>query len=114
MKTIYLNLWKARAEGFIVDRENWLRTYSVVKSSVKRNGEEISTIKSDKYTQPYKMLKGTRILYNVEGSYIYLDELPNLCNNREDAEIANKYVSSVKHVQQTELFVNFKWSRSKC
>lgn len=106
-----MNLHKARSEGFVVNREAWLQTYSVVKSSVKRNGEEIITIKSDKYTQPYKMLQGTRSLFNVEGTYIYLDELPNLCLNMKDAEIANKYVSTVKNVQKMESLVNFRWSR---
>lgn len=112
MKTILLNLDKARKEGYFIDRENYLESHSVIKSTVKRNGEEISTIKSDKYLQPYKMLNGTRILFNIEGSYIYLDELPNLCNNRKDGEIANKFVESIKNKSEIEPDpIIFKWSR---
>lgn len=111
MKTILLNLDKARKEGYLIDREKYLESHSVIKSTVKRNGEEISTIKSDKYIQPYKMLNGTRILYNIEGSYIYLDELPNLCNNRKDGEIANKFVESIKNKSEIEPGpILFKWS----
>lgn len=112
MKTILLNLDKARKEGYLIDRENYLGSHSVIKSTVKRNNEEICTIKSDKYLQPYKMLNGTRILYNIEGSYIYLDELPNLCNNRKDGEIANKFVESIKNKLEIEPDpIIFKWSR---
>lgn len=110
MKTIYLNLDRARKEGFIIDRNQYLEVHSVVKSTVRRNGEEVSTIKSDKYIQPYKMLNGTRILYNIEGSHIYLDELPNLCNSRKDAEIANKFVEAVKNRIEFSPIL-FKWKR---
>lgn len=112
MKTILLNLDKAKKEGYIIDREKYLESHSVIKTTVKRNGQEISTIKSDKYLQPYKMLNGTRILYNIEGSHIYLDELPNLCNNRKDGEIANKFVESIKNKLEIEPDpIVFKWSR---
>lgn len=112
MKTIYLNLDRARREGFLIDRNSYLESHSVIKSTVKRNGEEVSTIKSDKYIQPYKMLNGTRILFNIEGSYIYLDELPNLCNNRRDGEIANKFVTAIKNrTEETHNPILFKWSR---
>lgn len=110
MKTIYLNLDRARNEGYLIDRNSYLESHSVVKSTVKRNGEEISTIKSDKYIQPYKMLNGTRILYNIEGSYIYLEELPNLCNSIKDGEIANKFVESIKNMLIPDSIM-FKWSR---
>ncbi len=110
MKTRYLNLAKARNEGYFIDREKYLEYHSVIKSSVKRNGEEISTIKSDKYLQPYRMLNGTRILYNIEGAYIYLDELPNLCNSRKDGEIANRFVESIKNLLEFDPII-FKWKR---
>lgn len=110
MKTIYLSLDKARREGYLVDRNSYLESHSVVKSTVKRNGEEISTIKSDKYLQPYRMLNGTRILFNIEGSYIYLDELPNLCNSRKDGEIANKFVAAIKNQLEFDPII-FKWKR---
>lgn len=110
MKTIYLNLDRARNGGYLINRDVYLESHSVIKSTVKRNGEEINTIKSDKYLQPYKMLKGTRILYNIEGSYIFLDDLPNLCNNRKDGEIANRFVDSIKNMSE-EYSIMFKWSR---
>lgn len=110
MKTIYLNLDRARKEGYLIDRNSYLESHSVIKSTVKRNGEEISTIKSDKYIQPYRMLNGTRILFNIEGSYIYLDEIPNLCNSRKDGEIANKFVKSVKNLLEFDPII-FKWKR---
>lgn len=110
MRIIYLSLDRARNEGYLIDRNSYLESHSVIKSTVKRNGEEISTIKSDKYIQPYKMLNGTRILFNIEGSYIYLDEIPNLCNNRRDGEIANKFVESIKNMLIPDSIM-FKWSR---
>ena len=110
MKTVYLNLDKARNDGYLINRDVYLESHSVIKSTVKRNGEEVNTIKSDKYLQPYKMLKGTRILYNIEGSYIYLDDLPNLCNNRKDGEIANRFVDSIKNMSEADSIM-FKWSR---
>lgn len=110
MKTIYLSLDRARKEGYLIDRNSYLESHSVVKNTVRRNGEEVSTIKSDKYIQPYKMLNGTRILYNIDGSYIYLEELPNLCNNRRDGEIANKFVESIKNMLIPDSIM-FKWSR---
>lgn len=110
MKTIYLSLDRARKEGYLIDRNSYLESHSVIKSTVKRNGEEVSTIKSDKYIQPYKMLNGTRILYNIEGSYIYLEELPNLCNSRKDGEIANKFVEAIKNLLIPDSIM-FKWSR---
>lgn len=110
MKIIYLSLDRARNEGYLIDRNSYLESHSVIKSTVRRNGEEVSTIKSDKYIQPYKMLNGTRILYNIEGSHIYLDELPNLCNSRKDAEIANKFVESVKNRIEFSPIL-FKWKR---
>lgn len=112
MRIVYLSLDKARREGFLIDRNKYLENHAVVKNSVKRNGEEISTIKSDKYIQPYRMLNGTRILFNIEGSYIYLDELPNLCNNRRDGEIADKFVAAIKNrTEETHNQILFKWSR---
>lgn len=110
MKTIYLNLDRARKEGFLIDRNIYLESHSVVKNTVRRNGEEVSTIKSDKYIQPYRMLNGTRILYNIDGSYVYLDEIPNLCNSRRDGEIANKFVESIKNQLEFDPII-FKWKR---
>ena len=107
-----MNLDIARKEGYLIDRNSYLESHSVVKNTVRRNGEEVSTIKSDKYIQPYRMLNGTRILYNIDGSYIYLDELPNLCNSRRDGEIANKFVTAIKNrTEETHNLIMFKWSR---
>ena len=103
---------RARNEGYLIDRNSYLESHSVVKNTVRRNGEEVSTIKCDRYIQPYKMLNGTRILFNIEGSYIYLDEIPNLCNNRKDGEIANKFVTAIKNrTEETYNPIMFKWSR---
>lgn len=88
MKTVYLDYDKARS--YLIDRIKLLDEYDI--------------------ENKYSVMVGMPICICVEGSYIKLDDLANVCR-KEDAYAINKYISSFKYQQATPLF-DFKWRRS--
>lgn len=88
---IKLNLDKALREGFIVDRNKFFDEY-------------------DSNRQSYNLLKGAPLLISVEGTYVYVNNLPNLVVNKYQGFIVNQWVSNVtKGI--TPKFITFVWRR---
>ena len=87
MRIIYLDCYRAHP----VDRNRFFEDH---------DGSEIA----------YKMLKGTPLLVCVEGSYIDINDLPNLVVNKCQGFIVNQWVSNVKNGAQPA-FVSFQWMR---
>ena len=87
MKTVYLIRNKAR----IVDRNKFLEEHDASK-------------------QTYKMLKETPLLICIEGSYIAVDDLPNLVANKCHGFIVSQWVLNVKS-GNIPAFITYKWRR---
>lgn len=94
MKKLYLDYHKAVQERVIVDREAFLQKYQVTKTGVMRNGLFVQTIVSDTIQQPMKMLQGTPLLVNVEGTYIEVKDLLKVCKRKDYGKVL-RYVKGV-------------------
>lgn len=80
---VRLDLYKAKNEKLLVDREQYFETYEIRVTGIMRDGKLVSTIKSDEISQPYKMLVNSPLLICVEGSYIKVSDLVKVCNYRD-------------------------------
>lgn len=87
MKTVYLSYNKARP----IDRNKFLEEHDASK-------------------QTYKTLKETPLLICIEGSYIAVDDLPNLVVNKYYGSIVNQWVSNIKS-GNIPAFITYKWRR---
>ncbi len=90
--TIRLDLTKALRDNLLVDRNKYLEEHDCPGPAL-------------------KMLKGTSLLISIEGSYINIDDLPNLVVNKYQGSVVNQWVSNVKRAVEPALLV-FKWRRS--
>ena len=64
------------------------------------------------YAQTYKMLVGTPILVNVEGTLIEASTLLDIIKNKRDYNIVNGYIASLKSSEyRLPRQIKFKWSR---
>lgn len=88
---IKLNLEKALKEGLIVNRNKFFDEF-------------------DSNRQTYNLLKGAPLLISVEGTYVYVNNLPNLVVNRHQGFIVNQWVSNVTKGLKPS-FITFKWRR---
>ena len=101
----------SNARDFIVDREKFLAKYSVTTSGVWRKGEFIQTIVSDQIKQPMKMLQGTPILVNIEGTYIKATDLLKICNRKDYGKVL-RYVKGL-YGEGLPPEVDLLWSRDR-
>lgn len=92
---IYLDWTKAKTCDKIVSRQEWQKKYSVHKSGYFN-------------TQPYKMLTGTPLLLNIDGTCILADDVPFLCKFKKDVWKANRCISSIKS-NNYNYVMEFKW-----
>lgn len=90
---VKLNLEKATRDGLIVDRSKFFDEF-------------------DNNSQTYKMLKGTPLLISVEGSYVNVNNLPNLVVNKHQGFIVNQWVSNITKGTPPD-FITFVWRRTK-
>lgn len=102
-KSIRLSLLNAFKEGAIIDRDEYFKKYSVVKKDV--NGD------TDWVIQPYKLLQGTPLIVCIEGHYVKVDSLPDLCINRNDRMKVIKWVNDCHNGLQPGEEMNFEWKR---
>lgn len=92
---IKLDYYEAR--NYIVNREKFMMT----------NGM------GDK---AYRMLTGTPVVVNVEGTYVRADDIPNLMTDRRHIMEVNRWLLELRNPQlQTGhvTVLNFVWERSK-
>lgn len=92
---IKLDYYKAR--NYIVNREKFMTT----------NGM------GDK---AYRMLTGTPIVVNVEGTYVKADDIPNLVTDRRYIMELNRWLIELRNPQTQPghfTVLNFVWERSK-
>ena len=76
----------------VVDRFKFYKTYSA------SNG--------------YKMLNGTPLLVNVDGSYIRANDIPELLVSRKYAKQVNDWLAELKEPSNGGgIIINFKWRR---
>lgn len=87
MRIIYLDYYRAHP----VDRNQFFND---------RDGSD----------QTYKMLQGTPLLVCVEGSYVDVNDLPNLVINKCQGFIVNQWVSNVKKAVEPA-FIEYRWRR---
>ncbi len=60
----------------------------------------------------YKMLNGTPILVNVDGSYIKVTDIPDLLVSKKYAKQVNDWLAELKQPLKTsELNLEFRWRR---
>lgn len=87
--TIYLDYYKAK----IVDRFKFYNTYS-------------------SNTGGYKLLKGSPLLVNVEGSYIRANDIPELLVSRKYAKQVNDWLAELKEPTNVGgIIIDFRWRR---
>lgn len=99
MKTIYLNIYKAK----FVDYKDYMNKYAITKLDV--NGFD------DTIIQHYKLLNGAPQIINVEGSYVKLNNLLEL-SSPSDQSIVNQYIMAIKNVDESPMpNIQFKWRR---
>lgn len=107
--TIYLNINKAYRDGLVINRETFLHKYEVIKDKITRNGQTFKTIFSDDYVQPYKMVSGTPLIINIEGTYININSLIELCN-WSDRKYIDNYINNIKALG-FPASIELKWRR---
>lgn len=103
-KSIKLSLLNAFKEGAIVDREEYFSKYSVVKRDI--NGD------TDWVIQPYKLLQGAPIIVCIEGHYVYVDSLPDLCISYKDRINVIKWVNDCHSGTIPGGEMRFEWKRA--
>ena len=65
----------------------------------------------DKYSgNGYKILKGAPMIINIEGTYVYINDLPKAVHNKKFSFFANQYVVNLKIGYIPDLVI-FKWYR---
>lgn len=97
---IYLDYYKAN----IVDRDKFFKKYSLEKTDV--NGVPFRVI------QPYKMLQGTPLLVNVEGSYINANDIPELLVSRKYSKQVNDWLQELRNPTNAGgEILDFVWKR---
>lgn len=88
--TIYLNYYKATP----VNRKKLLETYDKGRS--------------------YNVLAGMPLIISVEGTYVYVNDLPKLVVNKHQGFIVNQWVAELKHSRGTSgLNLEFKWKAKR-
>lgn len=85
-KIVYLDLRKAQKENLIVNREEFMKKY-------------------DSGTYNMTMLKGTPLLQNVEGSYIYTTDILSLASIMDKAKIERLWAGIDKG------YIEYRWHR---
>lgn len=89
---IYLDYYKAVREHKIVNRESFYAKYG------SRPG--------------HKMLQGTPLVINIEGTYIKVDDLVDLITNRSLVPIVLKWMIATKQpILSNPPFTRFRWRR---
>lgn len=103
-KSIKLSLLNAFKEGAIIDRDEYFRKYSVVKRDI--NGD------TDWVIQPYKLLQGAPIIVCIEGHYVSVDSLPDLCISYKDRINVIKWVNDCHNGSVPGGEMRFEWKRT--
>lgn len=85
MTTIYLDYYKV----IPVNREKLLETYDRERS--------------------YNVLAGMPLIISVEGTYVYVNDLPKLVKYKRQAYLVDKYVQMFKCLE--DMYITFKWYR---
>lgn len=101
--TVRLNYTKARSLGCIVDYKKYMKDNGVVNKTVTCFPEDIQ--------QPYKLYMGSPIVINVEGTYVLVDKLVDICMNGKPQ--VNIYVSSLHNPSILSIPIIFKWHRGE-
>lgn len=68
----------------------------------------------DNNRQTYNLLKGAPLLVNVQGSYINVNDLPNLIVNKRFVPIVNQWLIELRNPQPQSnhcTILNFKWRK---
>lgn len=86
--TILLNYYKAK----LVDREEFLQEYSAISG--------------------YKMLNGTPLIVNVEGSCVKASDIPELLVSRRYSKQVNDWLMELRNpINVGKIKLEFKWRR---
>lgn len=94
---ILLDYLEAHQRGSIINRQEYLDKYNLAKET-----EAI---------QPMKLLQGAPLIVNVDGTYVKLDDLPNLVCDRRYKKYVNDYVSCIHNNEPTMKDIDLTWRR---
>ena len=101
---IYLDYIKANKSGWLHDFKKYMDNNAVVKKTITPFQDDIS--------QPYKLLVGAPKLVNVQGTYVEINKLTELCSSRLRG-VVNRWIAAVNNPEcyKPEFVMEFKWKR---
>lgn len=70
----------------------------------------------NKYTdtdrRTYRLLQGTPLIVNVEGTYIYVNDIPNILIDRRNIKDVDKWFSELRNpMNKGGIVLNFVWRK---
>lgn len=96
MKKITLKFDKSKRREYAVDIKEFFEKYQVKKDSI---------------SSGYKMLIGTPVLLNIEGTYITMENACKIC--KSSGPVVSQYFLSLKHPEcdeSTDIYYNLIWA----
>ena len=88
MKTVYLSYEKAVDKKAVVDLEKYYEKYGIKGSR-------------------HKMMVGSPLVLNIEGTYVYVDSISDIMDNVP--KCVSDYIRSLKCLNEDIEYVRFKW-----